>query len=261
MRAVQALQGAHRFYNEEQPRDENGRWTDGGSSGTYPNNSRLGALAGKPLPDHLRALGPKGYNESELKNMMGKSDVAGRELQEFTDAIKKQFGVEKDSGLSFKSEESAVGKALNEMGGNVAGIKDLVRNTIVPDDLETADAIARAITDKVQNDGGRVKYQDPDKFLGYRGYLVNVKTQSGLMVEMQINTPEMMYAKDGHLPYVKDLIGEERFNRIREKTGMEPGQGHEYYNQYRSIEDKSSPEAQAIKQKSQEYYRNFYKKL
>lgn len=265
MAAARDLLMRVKFYDLDQPRDNGGRWTSGGSAGdgTYPKIQRVGDLAGKPLPDHLRAAwGPDGYDRASLKEAMDKVPDAKAELKEFTDNILEQFGdrVLGKSAEVTKSWDSAVGKALTDPpDGITKNIKDLVRNTIITDDWADADAVVRSITEDITKAGGTVKLQSPEKYGGYRGYLINIKAGNGLMMEMQVNTPEMMYAKDGS-DWARKIVGEDRWNTIREKSGKEPGQGHKYYEKVRSL-SRDSVERQDAEREMREYYSVFLKEM
>jgi len=105
----------------------------------------------------------------------------------------------------------------------------------------------------------RVKIQTPDKFMGYSGTIANVKTDIGVIGEIQVNTAKMIYAKE--LPEVaKKIIGEKAWNDIRRQTGLQGGLGHKYYEEYRRL-NKNIPEQAKrmieLDKLSNEYYKHF----
>lgn len=101
----------------------------------------------------------------------------------------------------------------------------------------------------------RLKRQRPESFMGYSGNIVNIQASNGLIAEIQVNTERMIYAKEKP-DDAKKILGEKRWNEIREQTGMEGGLGHKYYEEWRD-KDRASDEAQNIAQKSMEYYSHF----
>lgn len=62
----------------------------------------------------------------------------------------------------------------------------------------------------------------------------NMKTKSGLTAEIQVNTPEMIYAKESPA-LARELLGDKKYNEIHTKTGIEGGQGHKYYEEWRKL--------------------------
>ena len=73
--------------------------------------------------------------------------------------------------------------------------------------------------------------------------------------EIQVITPYMIYAKEPP-KIAKQLLGESMWNKIMQKTKLEGGLGHKFYEQWRLLNPKSK-EAIEIAKKSVEYYRHF----
>ncbi len=194
----------------------------------------------------------------DAKKLMKKAKEVGDEV----DNVAKKLATKYKAGLTplnYKGYDSMVRKA-NELNGNVfdgfkghEGVKDAVRTTIITDkkNLENvaADLKKNGITQ-------RQKVQDFTSSSGYRGYLTNVKLSNGVIGEVQINTPEMIFAKE-EPAIAKMVIGEQKWNEIQKKTGLEGGLGHKYYEEER-VMPKHSPERKEILRKSREYYKNFY---
>lgn len=148
-----------------------------------------------------------------------------------------------------KSVKRVQEKADTDYGGDISKVKDIARNTIIPKASNLASVIAAL---KNNEDFVSLKVQTPSDYYGYQGYVVNVKTPSGLISEIQVNTAEMIYAKE--LPSVaKSILGEDVFNKLREQTGLEAGLGHKYYEVIRSPNSSQKDIDEAIK-KSKEYY-------
>ncbi|MFL9872634.1 PAAR domain-containing protein [Paraburkholderia megapolitana] len=148
-----------------------------------------------------------------------------------------------------KSMARAQAKIDQDYEGDPTRIKDLVRNTIVvPDDQ------IPAVTSQLQDAGASTKVisaeTDP---MGYSGVNSTLKTSNGLTGEIQVNSPEMIYAK-GPPEVAKSILGEDGFNDMQQKTGLPSGMGHDLYEQYRVLDDPNSPEAQSLAQQSRDYY-------
>lgn len=198
----------------------------------------------------------------DAKSMMARAKVTGQELQNDAERIAKKYKANV-TPLNFKSYDSMIRKAVDDEHGDATKIKDTVRTTIVTDKKNLG-----KITKEVGALGVKgLKTQDFTATSGYRGFLTNPKLSNGIIGEIQINTPEMIYAKEA--PEVaKFVIGEDKWNEINKKTGLPGGLGHKYYEQERVIKDKEddSPEVLASKQaareailaKSREYYKKFY---
>lgn len=118
-----------------------------------------------------------------------------------------------------KGMDRAVIKLVKEENGNISGMKDVLRSTIVVSDYSQAQAVLDEIV-KEFNDIPRPPKNrtggTPLKFMGidlpledlgksgnYRDVLVNVRLPNGVIAEIQINIPEMLGAKyqQGHKLY------------------------------------------------------------
>lgn len=134
-------------------------------------------------------------------------------------------------------------------------VKDYARNTIVVDDASKMDA-RDSLKEKYPGlPDKNIKVVDAAKDpLGYSGIKVNVPTESGMMAETQINSPEMIFAKEKPAD-ARGILGDKVYDELASKPGMpEGGLGHKYYEEYRVLPDKSTPEAQSIAQQSRDYY-------
>lgn len=100
-----------------------------------------------------------------------------------------------------------------------------------------------------------VRLKEQKTSLGYVGNIVNLITNNGLIAEIQVITPYMIYAKEPP-KIAKQLLGESMWNKITQKTKLEGGLGHKFYEQWRLLNPKSK-EAIEIAKKSVEYYRHF----
>jgi hypothetical protein len=125
---------------------------------------------------------------------------------------------------------------------------DIVRNTFVASD----DIKESLIIDiKKSFEVIRVKHQSFSN-LGYSGTIVNFKSSTGFIGEIQINTPQMIYAKE---PNARQIIGSKLYDEIHCKSGVECGLGHKYYEQHRILSpNKNAKEMVEIEEKSRAYY-------
>lgn len=188
--------------------------------------------------------------ENSIKEIIGKARVVGAEVQLLATSIAKKNGGFV-TPVNFKTETSILRKAATE-GITPYDIKDAVRTTIVVPQNKIEDVL-QELSDTPSFI--RLKRQRPEFFMGYSGNIVNIQTSNGLIAEIQVNTEQMIYAKEKPSD-AKRILGEKRWNKINKQTDMEGGLGHQYYEEWRIL-DRSSDEAQKIAQKSIEYYSHF----
>lgn len=198
----------------------------------------LGArMASKPRPKV-----PKGFEE-----VYGKAPAAKAEIDATADQLAAQYGG-RVAKAPIKSQERAIEKITNDYDGDPTRIKDLARNTIIVESDQVG-----AVAAELSNRGANVKIIDgAGDPLGYSGVNSTVKTRAGIPAEIQVNSPEMIYAKESE-PLARGLLGDETYNAVAEKTGVPGGLGHKYYEEWRVL-DKNSAEAKAIAEKSRAYY-------
>ena len=85
----------------------------------------------------------------------------------------------------------------------------------------------------------------------------NIETSEGILCEIQVNSPEMIFAKSPP-GEAKAIIGNKRWNEVRKATGQEGGLGHLFYEDYRvlhKVYEKAAREQLA--KLSEEYYSHF----
>lgn len=191
----------------------------------------------------------------QLDAMYQQAPAAKAEIDSVAHAVADRYGGSV-SAPAPKSRERSLEKVVNEYDGNAGALKDLVRNTIVvPAGQESAalQSLQQAMPGKVD----RVKIADPASDpCGYSGIIVNVRTQSGLIAEIQINSPEMIYAKE---PLAKSasILPKEAFDKLANDPALPPGgNGHLYYEQWRSSPPGSPQRLQAAAN-SRSYYAAF----
>lgn len=220
-------------------------WMDGGHSGMigaewneddHPrdDDGKFTFKEGDSKIDDNIPLAPE--KESEILTLMDKAKQSADEIDNLGKEMAEKFkGVVTD--INLKSQKSIRRKVRDELNGVVSQVKDAVRNTVVVD-IETLYTVERILKQDprfTDEQGGRVKLQaDPEKFYGYTGVLTNIKTKSGILGEMQINTAAMIYAKEKKEDAIR-VIGQKKYDEIAKKTGLPGGKGHEYYEKIRKL--------------------------
>lgn len=158
------------------------------------------------------------------------------------------------SPLNYKTAESIRRKIFAERNDDPnftpAKLKDVVRTTIVA----SRDNI-QSIIRELSGNKDFLRWKPQNTELGYTGNIINMRGYNGVIEEIQVNTPKMIYAKEPP-KIAKSIIGETAWNTIKKETGLEGGLGHKYYERYRII-DKESEEAQRLISLSVAYYSHF----
>jgi hypothetical protein len=147
-----------------------------------------------------------------------------------TEAIAKEVAARYNgcvTEINYKTRESATRKCITD-NCRPYDLKDLARTTIIAgwDSTELKPVINDLIaTSKERGCFGRYKHQTSD--YGYWGDIVNLKFEK-LMTEIQVKTYGMFYASQDE-GLVRSVIGDSLYTVIHDKTGVEPGLSHYYY--------------------------------
>jgi hypothetical protein len=187
--------------------------------------------------------------DQQLDDMYAKAPAAKAEIDALADGIAKETGG-RVAKAPLKGRARAMEKALEyqAQGGDATYVKDLARNTIVVEQSQYDKAVAM-----LKAQGAKVKTIDATKDpLGYSGTNSVVKTKAGISAEIQVNTPEMIFAKEKP-DIAKAILGEEKYAELAEKAGVPGGRGHELYEQYRVLQP-NDPRAGTIAAESRAYY-------
>jgi hypothetical protein len=199
---------------------------------------------------------PNEVPEGELKEAFAKAPSAKKEIDAMSQKVAAQYSGSV-AKAPLKSWDRALEKVKNEYGGDASKIKDLARNTIVVPSESVHAALQTLLEQNPQVDASGVKVITAESNqLGYSGINVTVPTESGLPSEIQINSPKMIYAKES--PSVaRSILGQDAYNQLANNPNLPPGgQGHVFYEQWRSM-PRDSAEAQAIAEASKQYYDAF----
>jgi RHS repeat-associated protein len=198
----------------------------------------VGAVSALRTPDEV----PEGFDEVYSKAPAAKAEIDG-----MADDIASDYDGDV-AEAPIKSQERALEKIMNDYEGDPTQIKDLARNTIIVQS-DQIDSVANELASR----GATVKVIDgATNELGYSGVNATVNTDAGIPAEIQVNSPEMVYAKEPE-SIARQQLGDDVYDQIAAKTGIPGGQGHALYEQYRVL-DPDSPEAQTIADQSKSYY-------
>ena len=174
-----------------------------------------------------------------------------------TEAIAKEVAARYNgcvTEINYKTRESATRKCITD-NCRPYDLKDLARTTIIAgwDSTELKPVINDLIsTTKEQGLFGRYKHQTSD--YGYWGDIINLQFEK-LMTEVQVKTYGMFYAAQPEA-IVRSTIGDSLYNVIHEKTGVEPGMSHHYYEIMRA-DSSSAATVEYYKQLAIQYHECF----
>lgn len=203
---------------------------------------------------------PESMLESQISELMQKAQRAGKTVQSTAEEIAHRHGAVV-TPINFKGRDSIRRKVLSERQNpgtpdfEPSELKDAVRNTIVAP-RHSIDAIIKDL----QSSDIFMRYKPQHTELGYVGNIINVRTSQGIIAEIQVNTPAMIYAKEPPV-VAKSIIGVDVWEKIHRQTNVAGGLGHKYYEEWRvmSIEEQQSERGQKLLRKSLEYYAIFAK--
>ncbi|WP_018267364.1 hypothetical protein [Methylosinus sp. LW4] len=212
-----------------------------------PKTERFEPKPSKPAgPTNEQKLLQPGLTE-QLAKIYEKAPAAKQEI----DAVAAEIA-EKTGGAVAKAPlkdiDRARAKIIADYQGDASRIRDIARNTIVVEE-ENFDAAVALLKEK----GAKCKIiAAGSDALGYSGANTVLKTEAGIMAEIQVNTPQMIYAKE--TPEVAKLIlGEEKYAEIAKAANLEGGRGHALYEAYRDL-PAGDPRAAEIEAESRAYY-------
>ena len=204
--------------------------------------------------------------KDEMRSMYEKAGPAKKEIDAVADKVAAQFGgsvakapLKGVARVVEKAQDAAEARGSKTVDAeDLSRIKDIARNTIVVPGADVDKAL-QVLLDTHKDETGKSlvpKFKSvkaDEDALGYSGVNVTMATKAGTNAETQINSPEMIYAKEK--PEVaRGILGEEAYNRLKSKPGMpEGGLGHHFYEEHRVLDPKD-PKAVAIADKSKAYY-------
>ncbi len=157
--------------------------------------------------------------------------------------------------VNLKSDKRIMEKARMDYGGDVTQVKDMVRNTFISVTNEKYDQVVAKIKTEFNVDKLKQQLADRDP-MGYSGTLMQIK-ENGIFAEVQVNTAQMIYGKETE---AKAILGEELFEMIKKKSGMQHGLGHRFYEEARVLDPAKSENLVKLKRLEDES-RAYYAKL
>ena len=213
-------------YSEDEPRDEGGRWTDGGGSdgGGSGGGDKPSSSDGKPVSgyspgiktpkngndDHAKAVKQTWIDTSPIKTIDDVKRLAGDSQKALGDVgrqIAAKLGIEvKDPGSKVKTDKGVkrtIEKAANPRYGSLAAVPDVARLTFLINEPQQADQINDELAKHFEVATEPWKLTD----VGYGDRASNVRLPNGMMGEIQMMEPSMAQAKSpdgggGHDQYV-----------------------------------------------------------
>ena len=191
--------------------------------------------------------------EQEMTAALADAQKYGPHTDAFAREVAEKFnGCVTD--INYKTRESATRKCKTDNCWPY-DLKDLARTTIVAgwDSTEIKPVIEYLVSTSTERGFfGRYKHQTSD--YGYWGDIVNLKYEK-LMNEVQVKTYGMFYASQEE-SVVRSVIGDSLYTVIHDKTGVEPGLSHYYYEIMRA-DTSSTATVEHYKQLAIKYYELF----
>ena len=164
--------------------------------------------------------------ENEMTAALADAQIYGPQTEAFAQEVATRYnGCVTE--INYKTRESATRKCITD-NCRPYDLKDLARTTIIAgwDSTELKPVIDYLVATATERSFfGRYKHQTSD--YGYWGDIINLQFEK-LMTEVQVKTYGMFYASQEEA-IIRSTIGDSLYNFIHEKTGVEPGMSHHYY--------------------------------
>ena len=238
------------------------------NSGKLPNIntgglvSKATPLKSSPLQQTIKTAPlPKAKGEilkSSVSNFTTKAykeaPLAKTEIDTIASTLAKKYKG-KVALAPLKKQEKVIFNIKNKYNGDSSRVSDIARNTIIVNP-EDAPKVFRELQKNPNYFSG--KFVDPKTDpLGYSGYNTKYRASNGHIAEIQINTPEMIYAKEPAESAIKQL-GNKLYNQLNKQYNGTGGKGHLYYDKWaKALGDGDFKLAQNIQKNSTNYYRPF----
>ena len=149
-----------------------------------------------------------------------------------------------------KSPERSLEKIVKDYDGDADRIKDMIRNTIIVPSDKIPDVVAA-----LERRGAKVKVISPEADpYGYSGVNSSMVLSIGLTGEIQVNSPEMIFAKEPEA-IARAVLGDDVWEGLNARFPGEGGKGHHFYEQGRSAP--AGTDLSGLQAQSQAYYWQF----
>ena len=143
---------------------------------------------GKVTPDYVVKVEVARKIIESVRLYAGQMDKTSRNIADKLDI--------RVTSLNLKSESRIMEKAMNEYGGDILKVRDMIRNTFVSDDLDR-------VLEEIKKQFDIVKIKEQNTLLGYTGTLVNVKYPNGVWGEIhEYTSNDLCQRKDA-----KSILG------------------------------------------------------
>lgn len=176
--------------------------------------------------EDVSALSEEQLFEQEMNAALADARVYGPITQALAEEVAAQFDG-RVTELNYKTRESATRKCRTD-NCRPYDLKDLARTTIAAGwDSTEIKPVIKYLVDTSTDRGLFERYKHQTSNYGYWGDLVNLKFER-LSVEIQVKTYGMFYASYP-VDVAQSVLGDSIYTIIHDKTGVEPGLSHYYY--------------------------------
>jgi len=176
--------------------------------------------------EDVPALSEEQLFEQEMNAALADARVYGPITQALAEEVAAQFDG-RVTELNYKTRESATRKCRTD-NCRPYDLKDLARTTIAAGwDSTEIKPVIKYLVDTSTDRGLFKRYKHQTSNYGYWGDLVNLKFER-LSVEIQVKTYGMFYASYP-VDVAQSVLGDSIYTIIHDKTGVEPGLSHYYY--------------------------------
>jgi hypothetical protein len=184
-----------------------------------------------------------------------KAQESGKEIDHIGRKIAGMVGGQA-SVVDYKSSSSIARKANDYYKGNINKVKDAVRTTVIVEKQNIQQAI-----EKAKQIPGYVYTNERNPgtdSLGYKGHAIIFKTKNGMFGEVQINSPELTYAKEPESK-ARKMLGDVKYDELAKRTGIKGGLGHKLFEEWRALRgEHSASRKKEIEFESKQYYKQFF---
>ncbi|WP_196815166.1 RHS repeat-associated core domain-containing protein [Photorhabdus temperata] len=167
------------------------------------------------------------WRDAKFEKLYRMAPEAKSEIDDTADAIAASFKGDV-AKAPLKGRARALEKIMHDYGGDPGGIKDLARNTIVVENDQIS-SVRKVMKHYV---GADIKTIEPTrKSFGYSGVNSTMKTRVGVVGEIQINSPDMIFAKESERN-ARRVLGDAKFDALDahySARNVDGGQGHLFY--------------------------------
>lgn len=191
--------------------------------------------------------------EREMTAALADAQVYGPPTQALAQEVAERFGG-RVTDINYKTRESATRKCITDHLWPY-DLKDMARTTIVAGwDSTEIKPVIKYLVDTSTDRGLFKRYKHQTSDYGYWGDLVNLNF-GRLSTEIQVKTYGIFYASN-HGDVALSVLGDSIYTIIHDKTGVEPGLSHYYYEIMRA-DTSSSVTVEHYKQLAIQYYERF----